>query len=218
MLKHWVSYSLSIIEKKFKSINMKKLLPVLGFAFLMTACNTMPEQKTDAVQAAQQTSSQPDTTGMAAFNAWKAQNELTALNAPQQSQQAQSAPAKTRTIVKYIPAAKSTQSKPVEKTTSSSTSSSTEQTSAGSSADSGSGSTNNESETAKVEKKEGWSKAAKGAVIGGVAGAAGGAILTKKNRVAGAVIGGVIGAAGGYGIGRTMDKKDGRIDYSTIMN
>jgi hypothetical protein len=32
------------------------------------------------------------------------------------------------------------------------------------------------------------------------------------------VIGGVLGAAGGYGIGRTMDKKDGRIDYSTIMN
>jgi uncharacterized membrane protein YeaQ/YmgE (transglycosylase-associated protein family) len=55
-------------------------------------------------------------------------------------------------------------------------------------------------------------------VIGGVAGAAGGAIINKQNRVVGAVIGGVVGAAGGYGIGRQMDKKDGRIDYSTIMN
>ena len=48
-------------------------------------------------------------------------------------------------------------------------------------------------------------------MIGGVAGAAGGAILNKNNRVLGAVIGGVIGAAGGYGIGHGMDKKDGRI-------
>jgi len=41
-----------------------------------------------------------------------------------------------------------------------------------------------------------------------------GAILNKKNRVVGAVIGGVVGAAGGYGIGRQMDKKDGRIEYT----
>ena len=47
-------------------------------------------------------------------------------------------------------------------------------------------------------------------MIGGVAGAAGGAVINKKNRAAGAVIGGVIGAAGGYGIGRTIDKKNGR--------
>lgn len=59
-------------------------------------------------------------------------------------------------------------------------------------------------------RKKGWSSAAKGAVIGGVAGAAGGAIINKKNRAAGAVIGGVIGAAGGYGIGRGIDKKNGR--------
>ena len=199
---------------------MKKLLPVLGFTFLMAACNTMPEQKADAVQSTQQTISQPDTTGMAAFNAWKAQNELASVNAYQQTQQTQSAPEKTRTVVKYVPVKQSTSSKPVSKTSSSSNSaSSPEPKSSESSAGSGSGSTDNGSgETAQVEKKEGWSKAAKGAVIGGVAGAAGGAVINKKNRVAGAVIGGVIGAAGGYGIGRTMDKKDGRIDYSTIIN
>ena len=60
------------------------------------------------------------------------------------------------------------------------------------------------------EKKKGWSKAAKGAVIGGVGGAAAGAILVKKNRALGAVIGGVVGGGVGYGIGRGMDKKDGR--------
>jgi hypothetical protein len=59
------------------------------------------------------------------------------------------------------------------------------------------------------DKKEGVSKAAKGAVIGGVAGAAAGAILTKKGK--GAVIGGVIGAAGGYILGRKKDKADGRV-------
>ena len=66
--------------------------------------------------------------------------------------------------------------------------------------------------TAPIEpaKKKGWSKAAKGAVIGGVGGAAAGAILVKKNRALGAVIGGVVGGGVGYGIGRGMDKKDGR--------
>ena len=59
-------------------------------------------------------------------------------------------------------------------------------------------------------KKKGWSKAAKGAVIDGVTGAAAGAIINKKNRAAGAVIGGVVGAGVCYGIGRSQDKKDGR--------
>ena len=199
---------------------MKKLLPILGFTFLMAACNTTPELKNDSVQSAQQGLSQPDTIGMAAFNAWKAQNELVSSNS-YQAQQTQALPEKTRTIVKYVPVAKHTKTVPAASSstqTTSSTSTSTEQ-SPGNSAETGTGPAGNGStETPTVEKKEGWSKAAKGAVIGGVAGAAGGAILNKKNRVAGAVIGGVVGAAGGYGIGRTMDKKDGRIDYSTIMN
>ncbi len=63
--------------------------------------------------------------------------------------------------------------------------------------------------TPTVEKKKGWSKAAQGAAIGGVTGAVGGAILSKKKGV-GAVVGGVVGAAGGYIIGKGMDKKDGR--------
>lgn len=59
------------------------------------------------------------------------------------------------------------------------------------------------------EKKKGWNKATQGAVIGGVTGAVGGAILSKKKGL-GAVIGGVVGAAGGYIIGNGMDKKDNR--------
>lgn len=61
-----------------------------------------------------------------------------------------------------------------------------------------------------AKAKKGWSKAAKGAVIGGASGAILGAVINKRNRAAGAVIGGVIGGGGGYVIGRRMDKKDGR--------
>lgn len=70
---------------------------------------------------------------------------------------------------------------------------------------------NSKTETAATipqpEKKKGWNKATQGAVIGGAAGAVGGAILSKKKGL-GAVIGGVVGAAGGYIIGKGMDKKD----------
>jgi hypothetical protein len=59
-------------------------------------------------------------------------------------------------------------------------------------------------------KPTGWSKAAKGAVIGAGSGAVIGAVINKKNRAVGAAIGGVAGGAVGYGIGRSMDKKDGR--------
>jgi len=59
-------------------------------------------------------------------------------------------------------------------------------------------------------KPKGWSKAAKGTVIGAGSGAVLGAIINKKNRAVGAAIGGVAGGAVGYGVGRHMDKKDGR--------
>ena len=61
-----------------------------------------------------------------------------------------------------------------------------------------------------TEKKEGWSKAAQGAVIGGATGAVGGAIISKKKGT-GAAVGAAVGAAGGYIIGREKDKKDGRV-------
>lgn len=58
----------------------------------------------------------------------------------------------------------------------------------------------------KVEKKAGMKKATQGAIIGGVAGAVGGAVISKKKGL-GAVVGAVAGAAGGYIIGNKMDKK-----------
>lgn len=71
-------------------------------------------------------------------------------------------------------------------------------------------STASSGQTTTVNRKRGWSKAAKGAVIGGVGGAVAGAIIS-KNKGKGAIIGGVVGAAGGYIIGRSKDKKDGRV-------
>ncbi len=66
---------------------------------------------------------------------------------------------------------------------------------------SGSGSVASESSNT-AKGKKGWSKTAKGAVIGGVAGAGTGAVVNKKNRAAGAGV--------GAAIGHEMDKKDGR--------
>ncbi len=63
---------------------------------------------------------------------------------------------------------------------------------------------------AKVEKKKGWSKAAKYGVIGGGTGVVLGAVINKKNRVAGGAIGGTVLGGIGYLWGRSKDKKEGR--------
>jgi hypothetical protein len=60
-------------------------------------------------------------------------------------------------------------------------------------------------------QKKGWSSAAKGAVIGGATGAAAGAILDKNNRLVGGVVGAAIGTGAGYLIGRSRDRKTGRV-------
>jgi len=122
-----------------------------------------------------------DTAGLAEFQSWKAQNELVS------TQQNAAMQPQTREVVKYYPVSSARRSS----------------SSGVSRSSSGSG-------TATTTKKKGWSSAAKGAVIGGVAGAAGGAIINKKNRALGGVVGGVLGAGAGYGIGRTIDKKNGR--------
>lgn len=74
----------------------------------------------------------------------------------------------------------------------------------------GSSSSNSNYGGTTTQQKKGWSDAAKGATIGGVAGAVGGAIIDKKSG-RGAVIGGVVGAGTGYVIGREKDKKTGRV-------
>ena len=70
--------------------------------------------------------------------------------------------------------------------------------------------TSSTSNEAMVAKKKGWSKAAKYSVIGGGAGAIGGAVINKRNRVAGGVVGGAVLGGLGYVIGRAKDKKEGR--------
>ncbi|MEJ7625918.1 MAG: glycine zipper domain-containing protein [Ferruginibacter sp.] len=75
---------------------------------------------------------------------------------------------------------------------------------------SGNNNSGTDNTTTTPARKEGWSKAAKGATIGGVAGAAAGAVITKSAK--GAVIGGVIGAGGGYIIGRKKDRQSGRVN------
>ena len=178
---------------------MKKLIPFVSFALIMTACNQLPEQNSSAVTQQIEVAA-PDTTGLAQFEAWKAQNEL-GIQAPVEQVQQTVAPVRKSVKAKA----------PVSKApaTTQAPSSSTGDVAS----NSGSGSSESTGE-AKAAQKKGISKAAKGAVIGGVVGAAGGAVINKKNRVLGAVIGGVVGAAGGYGVGRGMDKKDGRIEYT----
>ncbi|GAB3997652.1 hypothetical protein GCM10028807_43230 [Spirosoma daeguense] len=59
-----------------------------------------------------------------------------------------------------------------------------------------------------VQAQRSWSPQAKGAVIGGVAGGAAGAIINKRNRAVGGLIGGAVGGAAGYAIGKHKDNKN----------
>ncbi|MBC7903911.1 MAG: hypothetical protein H7Y27_10825 [Gemmatimonadaceae bacterium] len=122
-----------------------------------------------------------DTSGVAEFAAWKKQQEFAAQYELYKADKEKSAVARpARTVAK----------RSVVKT--------------------GNMSTTSSYPAKTVEKKKGWSSAAKGAAIGGVSGAVLGGVLVKNNRVLGAVIGGVAGAGAGYGIGRSIDKKNGR--------
>src|SRR6476620_6796164 len=113
---------------------MKTRFLILGAMVIMASCNTQP--KADANRSSDSVKLITDTTGMAAYNAWKAQNELTTQNAKEQGEKPSS--------------------KTVNKTTSSTkTSTSTN-------------STNNSTSSSGTTQKKGWSKTAKGAVIGGV--------------------------------------------------
>ncbi|MFL5810705.1 MAG: hypothetical protein ACJ749_14375 [Flavisolibacter sp.] len=162
---------------------MKRIVPVVAIAAMLTACNSSPKPEVQGSQTTTTVGS--DTAGLAQFQQWKAQNELATTNQYGQTTTQSAAP---QTKVVYVPQ----KTRTVYRNTSSGSSGSMSSTSSG------------------AAKKRGWSKAAKGATIGGVAGAVGGAVINKKNRVAGGVIGGILGAGVGYGIGRSKDKKDGR--------
>ena len=63
--------------------------------------------------------------------------------------------------------------------------------------------------------KKGWSNKAKGAAIGGGAGAVTGAVLGGGK---GAIIGGAVGVVGGGLIGRNKDKKKDPARYNAYRN
>ena len=167
---------------------MKRILSIFSIAAVLAACTSTTDPKVNETAALQAYKDSirlaADTAGLAEFQNWKAQSEIMPQEQAQQN---------------YVAAAPVRRSTPARRTYRSSSSSNRGYSGTAS---------NTSSNTAKAKK--GWSKAAKGAVIGGVVGAGAGAVINKKNRAAGAVIGGVIGAAGGYGVGRGMDKRDGR--------
>ena len=171
---------------------MKRILSIFGIAAVMAACTSTTDPRANETAALQAYKDSirlaADTAGLAEFQNWKAQSEIANMEEEQTTQQ-------------YVAAA------PVRRVSSPSRRTSSRSSSVSNRTSSGSG-TSTSSNTAM--RKKGWSKAAKGAVIGGVVGAGAGAVINKKNRAVGAVIGGVLGAGGGYGIGRGMDKRDGR--------
>lgn len=62
-------------------------------------------------------------------------------------------------------------------------------------------------QSAAVQAQSKVSPQAKGAIIGGLGGAAAGAIINKKNRTVGGVVGAAAGAGTGYMIGRNIQNK-----------
>lgn len=171
---------------------MKKLLPILPVLFisaiLISACNNKPPADPNAGKVM----TYVDTAGLADFQKWKTLNEL---KDPK---------------VYYKQGAEASTSQPVRKTTKSN-SSNPSSGSVQKTSNSDGGTLNSVSEyPAKTTEKKGWSRKAKGAVIGGGGGAILGAVINKKNRVVGGAIGGALGAGIGYVIGNELDKKRGR--------
>ncbi|SHJ12719.1 Glycine zipper 2TM domain-containing protein [Hymenobacter daecheongensis DSM 21074] len=62
-------------------------------------------------------------------------------------------------------------------------------------------------DVAQAQERKKWSPQAKGTLIGGLGGAAAGALIHKRNRAVGGVVGGVAGAGVGYAIGKRTDNR-----------
>jgi hypothetical protein len=175
---------------------MKKILSVIAIAASLVACNSSGSKESEAEKAAilgryrDSIKMAADTAGFAEFRNWKAQSELEQTQQVDQNQYTAAPVTQTRS---YAPARSTSRSTATRRASSS-----------------GNQGTVYNSTSGQAAKKKGWSKTAKGAVIGGAGGAVIGAVVNKKNRAAGAVIGGVLGAGTGAVIGRSQDKKDGR--------
>ena len=164
---------------------MKRLLPILSILFisaiLISACNSKQPAETNNGKVL----TYVDTAGLADFQKWKVQNEL------------------KDPSVYYVQGSEVLPTQPVRKARKSHAS--VQKTS------NTGGSLNSVSQyPAKTTVKKGWSRKAKGAVIGGGGGAILGAVINKNNRLVGGAIGGALGAGIGYVIGNELDKKHGR--------
>lgn len=203
---------------------MKRFLPILPLAFLITACTSSPEKdQTQTLQSVQQNAASIDTTGLAQFQAWKTQNELAAATPVQQEQQPEQA-VKTVTVIREVrvqqpaPVARKTvkqpQQAPVQQSPAPAPQPAPETTPSAGNGDvasnTGSGTVGESSQPGETAKEGGWNNSKKGAVIGAAGGAVIGAVINKKNRAVGAVIGGVLGGAAGYGLGKNKDNKEAK--------
>ena len=192
-----------VLIHQTKTTMKKSLLFISLFALLLAAC-TRPANTDSTLKAPQM-----DTSGLAAFQDWKYQNERAAFDEYQQLKAEPQVQEKAAPVVyKSTAKRKTTASKPRVVLPEPSNEDDGVATGSGGSDNNGSmGSEGtNTANTGEVAKKK-TSNAVKGAVIGAASGAVLGAVINKKNRVVGGVIGGVLGGAVGYGIGKSKDKK-----------
>jgi len=169
---------------------MKKILPISAIAtmiaMLVIACNRSPQSDANSGKNLNYT----DTLGLADFQKWKALNELKDPTVYYQQGNEMASGQPTRTIVKYV-RVKSSATRARRSTYRS-------------------GSMNSVAQYPAKSMKRGWSRKAKGAVIGGGGGALLGAVISKHNRLLGGAVGGALGAGLGYVIGNELDRKNGR--------
>lgn len=179
---------------------MKQIIAILGIGVLAASCNT--SNKNAALQAQQNTIDSMKIE-MAKQQVIDSMNEMVMLNTmmtiPAQAAAPVASKPKTRVIYKYASAKEPTHSINTVRNNDNVNTQPVTQTPP-----------IVYQEPAQQPQKKGWSSKAKGAVIGGVAGAAAGAIINKRQRVVGGVVGSVLGAGAGLGIGAILDKKNGR--------
>ena len=170
---------------------MKKLIPIFSILIVAAVIIAASIDKSQTGANTGKPLTYTDTTGLADFQKWKAQNELKdpTVYYNQGNEMLTAQPA-TKIITKYVPVHRST----------------TMHRRSGNS-----GSMNSVAQyPAKTSVKKGWSRRAKGALIGGGGGAILGAVIGKHNRLASGAIGGALGAGLGYVIGNELDRKHRR--------
>lgn len=203
---------------------MKKILSIFAITAVFAACNNNPKTGTDTATSV--TKADTATANHSAFADTAREVQLSGVSdtivsangntyvkldpkAPKAAPAKSTPVIKEKTTVRHTSTHTKSSGSAGSSTAHTSRSDSSSTVSNGTPGTSGSRGTDTATTTTTTSKKKGWSKAAKGAVIGAGSGAAVGAIISKK-KGKGAIIGGIIGGAGGYLFGKSKDKKDGR--------